>query len=169
MKALLYFFVSCTLFLTACAKTEVITFTTGEVNLVASGPLMEGSNTAQGEYQPALEQWLKSNGAKLSDVRDAKLVKASLMLPDSMNSSLLSEITLHLAAEKVDMQKTCVLNPVPESQTSLVLQIAQDQKNIADFLRQPNMTFVADINVKKDTMPDMHLKGMFEFQITINR
>lgn len=105
----------------------------------------------------------------MADVREAKLVKASLVLPDSMNSSLMSEITLHLAAEKADMQKVGVLNPVPEGQTGLVLQTAQEQKNISDFLRQPSMTFVADINLKKDTLPDLHLKGMFEFQITLNR
>jgi hypothetical protein len=130
---------------------------------------MEGSNTAQGEFKQALEAWLKSKGANMTDVTDAKLVKASLSLPDSMNSSLISEITLHLASEQVDMQKVGVLNPVPEGQTALSLQVAQHQKEIAAFLRQPAMTFVADINIKKDTMPDMHLKGIFEFQITINR
>lgn len=169
MKALLLLPFTCALILGACASSEVLSFTTGEVQLLASGPLMEGSNTAQGEYQPALEQWLQSKGASLADVREAKLVKASLVLPDSMNSSLMSEITLHLAAEKADMQKVGVLNPVPEGQTGLVLQTAQEQKNIADFLRQPSMTFVADINLKKDTLPDLHLKGMFEFQITLNR
>lgn len=169
MKDLLLLVVFFSLFLAACTHSEVVIFTTGEVDLVASGPLMEGSNTAQGEYQPALEQWLKSKDANLADLRDAKLVKASFVLPDSMNSSLISEITLHLAAENADMQKVGVLNPVPEGQTGIALQIAQDQKRIADFLRQPNMTFVADINIKKDTMPDMHLKGIFEFQITINR
>jgi hypothetical protein len=157
------------LLMASCAKKEILTFSTTEVDLTASGPLMEGSNTAQGEFQPALEAWLKSKGANMTDVTDAKLVKASLSLPDSMNSSLISEITLHLASEQVDMQKVGVLNPVPEGQTALSLQVAQDQKEIAAFLRQPAMTFVADINVKKDTMPDMHLKGIFEFQITVNR
>ena len=169
MKALLLFFFPCALILGACSSSEVLSFTTGEVPLLASGPLTEGSNTAQGEYQPALEQWLRSKGASMADVREAKLVKASLVLPDSMNSSLMSEITLHLAAEKADMQKVGVLNPVPEGQTGLVLQTAQEQKNISDFLRQPSMTFVADINLKNDTLPDLHLKGMFEFQITLNR
>jgi hypothetical protein len=169
MKALLPGIALFLLLLTACTQTEELTFTTGEVDLLASGPLMEGSNTAQGEFQPALEQWLKSKGANLADVADAKLLKASLSLPDSMNSSLISEITLHLAAEKADMQKVGVLNPVPEGQTALSLQVAQEQKEIAAFLRQPAMTFVADINVKKDTMPDLHLKGIFEFQITVNR
>ncbi|HAD13529.1 MAG TPA: hypothetical protein DCF33_13970 [Saprospirales bacterium] len=169
MKALLLNLIICCLLLASCAQKEELTFTTGEVNLLASGPLMEGSNTAQGEFQPALEQWLKSKGVNLADVADAKLLKASFSLPDSMNSSLISEITLHLAAEKADMQKVGVLNPVPEAQTDLTLQIAHDQKNIAEFLRQPAMTFVADINVKKDTTPDLHLKGIFEFQITVNR
>lgn len=169
MKVLPLFLLSCALFFVACGSSEVCSFTTEEVSMLASGPLMEGSNTAQGEYQPALEKWLQSKGASMADVREAKLVKASLVLPDSMNSSLISEITLHLAAEKADMQKVGVLNPVPEGQTGLVLQTAQEQKKIADFLRQPSMTFVADINVKKDTMPDLHLKGIFEFQITLNR
>jgi hypothetical protein len=105
----------------------------------------------------------------MADVREAKLVKASLILPDSMNSTLISEITLHLAAEKADMQKVGVLNPVPEGQTGLVLQTAQEQKNIADFLRQTSMAFVVDINVKKDTPSDLHLKGIFDFQITLKR
>lgn len=169
MKVLQSFLFFSALFFVACSSTEVLSFTTEEVSMLASGPLMEGSNTAQGEYQPALEKWLQSKGANMSDVREVRLVKASFMLPDSMNSSLMSEITLHLAAEKADMQKVGVLNPVPEGQTGLVLQTAQEQKKIADFLRQPSMTFVADINVKKDTLPDLHLKGIFEFQITLNR
>lgn len=169
MKALLLPLVSSIIFLTACTRHEEMSFTTGEVSMLASGPLMEGSNTAQGEFQPALEKWLQEKGASLADLKEAKLVKASLTLPDSMNSSLLSEITLHLAAEKADMQKVGVLNPVPEGQTALTLQMAQEQKHIADFLRQPSMTFVADINVKTDTMPDLPIKGIFEFQITINR
>lgn len=169
MKVLQFFLFSCALFFVACSSSEVLSFTTEEVSMLASGPLMEGSNTAQGEYQPALEQWLHSKGAKMADVREAKLVKASFVLQDSMNSSLMSEITLQLAAEKADMQKVGVLNPVPEGQTRLVLQTAQEQKKIADFLRQPSMTFVADINIKKDTLPDLHLKGIFEFQITLNR
>lgn len=169
MKALLFFFGFGVFFFAACTQQEALTFNTGEVNMLASGPLMEGSNTAQGEFKPALEQWLKEKGASLADVKEARLLKATLSLPDSMNSSLLSEITLHLAAEKADMQKVGVLNPVPEGQTTLALQVAQEQKNIADFLRQPAMTFVADVNVKTDTMPDLQVKGNFEFQITINR
>jgi len=169
MKVSLLNFALSLLLLASCAKKEVLTFNTNEVDLIASGPLTEGSNTAQGEFKPALEAWLRSKGANITDVTEAKLVKASLSLPDSMNSSLISEITLHLASEKVDMQKLGVLNPVPEGQTALSLQVAQDQKEIAGFLRQPAVTFVADINVKKDTMPDMHLKGIFEFQITVNR
>jgi hypothetical protein len=169
MKVLLFNLAICTLLFAACAQPETVTFSTGEVSLTASGPLMEGSNTAQGEYTPALEQFLKTKGATLADVTDATLTKATLMLPDSMNSSLISEITLQLAAEKADMQKVGVMNPVPEGQTTLELKTAQEQEKIADFLRQPNMTFVADINIKKDTTPDLNLKGMFEFQITIKK
>ncbi|HLP93279.1 MAG TPA: hypothetical protein VK168_04545 [Saprospiraceae bacterium] len=169
MKALLLNFILCCFLLASCAQKQELTFTTNAVNLLASGPLMEGSNTAQGEFRPELDQWLKSQGLSLSDVTNAKLVKASLILPDSLNSSLISEITLHLAAEKVDMQKVGVLNPVPEGQTQLSLQVAQDQQGVAAFLRQPSMTFVADVNVKKDTMPDLPMKGIFEFQLTVKR
>lgn len=133
MKALLFVFASGIFFLISCTQQEVLTFSTDEVSMLASGPLMEGSNTAKGEFQPALEQWLKEKGASLADVKEARLLKASLTLPDSMNSSLLSEITLHLAAEKADMQKVGVLNPVPEGQTALTLQVAQEQKTSLIF------------------------------------
>ena len=79
MKVLLLFLFPCALILAACSSSEVLSFTTGEVSMLASGPLMEGSNTAQGEYQPALEQWLQSKGASMADVREAKLVKASFI------------------------------------------------------------------------------------------
>jgi hypothetical protein len=89
------------------------------------------------------------------------------MLPDSMNSSLLSEITLQLAADQVDMQKVGVLNPVPEGQTKLTLNIAKEQEKIGKILQQADMTFVADVNIKKDTANSLPIKGIFEFKITI--
>ena len=168
MRVLLFLLLLPTLtFLSCSGESKVLVFTTPEITLQADGPLLEGSNTAQGNFKSTLADFLKTNGSSLDKVSDATLSAATLMLPDSMNSSLLSEITLQLAADQVDMQKVGVLNPVPEGQTKLTLNIAKEQEKIGKILQQPNMTFVADVNIKKDTANSLPIKGIFEFKITI--
>jgi hypothetical protein len=49
----------------------------------------------------------------------------------------------------------------------LTLNIAKEQEKIGKILQQANMTFVADVNIKKDTANSLPIKGIFEFKITI--
>jgi len=90
-------------------------------------------------------------------------------LPDSLNSDLVSEITLQLAADQVDMQKVAVLNPVPAGQTQLTLNVAQEQKKIAELLQQNKMLLVADVNLKKDLEADWQATAVLEFLLTIKK
>jgi len=90
-------------------------------------------------------------------------------LPDSLNSDLVSEITLQLAADQVDMQKVAVLNPVPAGQTQLTLSVAQEQKKIADLIQQNKMLLVADVNLKKDMDADWQATAVLEFLLTVKK
>jgi hypothetical protein len=166
MRVLLFF----SLFLLiACGKSKTVNFSIKDVELVASGPLTEGSNTAQGDYTSKLADFLKEHDATLEQVTAAQLTKATLMLPDSMNSDLFSEITLQMTAEAAAMQKVGVLNPVPGGKTTLDITVAQEQEKISNLLTQPKLTLVADVNLKKDTTPDLIIKGNFDFQLTIKQ
>jgi hypothetical protein len=168
MKVLLFFILLPTLFFLSCSsESKDLVFTTPEIILQADGPLLEGANTAQGNFKSTLAEFLKTTGTSLDKVSEATLIGVTLILPDSMNSSLLSEITLQLAADNVDMQKVGVLNPVPEGQTRLTLNIAKEQEKIGKILQQTDITFVADVNIKKDTASSLPIKGIFEFKITV--
>ena len=169
MKVLLLFSAVFFLF-TACSEPKTLVFKTGEINLLAAGPLFEGANTAQGlQAQAALLDFLKQHNASPDQIQSAKLTKALLVLPGVPNSSLLSEVTLQLAADKVDMQKVAVLNPVPAESSTLELQVAQAQDKIAQLLQEPSMTVVADVNLRQDTAQDLTLKAILEFQLTVNQ
>ena len=122
-------------FLSCSSESKDLVFTTPEIILQADGPRLEGANTAQGHVKSTLAEFLKTTGTSLDKVSEATLIGVTLILPDSMNSSLLSEITLQLAADNVDMQKVGVLNPVPEGQTRLTLNIAKEQEKIGKILQ----------------------------------
>ncbi len=169
MKALLPFYGLLLCFFFACTESQTITFKTAPIPLVASGPLFEGTNTAQGDFSPNIADYLKQQGLALSSLENATLQKVSLTLPDSLNSDLVGEITLQLAADQVDMQKVAVLNPVPAGQTQLTLNVAQEQKKIADLLRQNKMLLVADVNLKKDMEADWQATAVLEFLLTVKK
>jgi hypothetical protein len=155
--------------LSSCRESHTLTFRTQPIVLTASGPLFEGANTAQGQFNPALADFLKQQGFSIDNLDEALLTKASLVLSDSLNSDLISEVTLQLASDDVDMQKVGVLNPVPANQTQLDMSIAQEQQKIADLLRQNNVLVVADVNLRADTAVDWTAKGTLEFSITVKR
>lgn len=167
MQKILFFLLSTTIILSSCSKGRQINFTTDEITLTASGPIIEGANTATGDINLSLNDFLQKNGASIEELSDAKLVKATLSLPDSLSSDLMSEVTLQIAADAADMQKVAVINPVPEGQKSVELTVAQEQKGVEKILKQPKITFVADINAKKEIENDLVLKGKFEFILTV--
>ena len=169
MKALLPFCSFLLCFFSACTESQTITFKTAPIPLMASGPLFEGTNTAQGDFSPNIADYLKQQGLALSSLENATLQKVSLTLTDSLNSDLVGEITLQLAADQVDMQKVAVLNPVPAGQTLLTLNVAQEQKKIADLLRQNKMLLVADVNLKKDMESDWQATAVLEFLLTVKK
>lgn len=155
--------------LTACGESTQLHYTTPVVQLTASGPLTEGANTAQGEFSPDLTAFLAAKGFSITDIEHAALKSAQLTLPDSLDSDLLTEVTLQLAADQVDMQKVGVLNPVPANQTRLAFQVAQEQEEIGALLKQPKILLVADINIRQDTSTDWSAGAVLEFQLTLKK
>lgn len=169
MKVILSFCFVLLCFCFACTEPQTLTFKTPPIAMVASGPLFEGTNTAQGDFFPNIADYLKQQGLPLSSLENATLQMVSFALPDSLNSDIVGEITLQLAADQVDMQKVAVLNPVPAGQTQLTLSVAQEQKKIAALLKQNKMLLVADVNLKKDLEADWQATAVLEFLLTIKK
>ncbi|GAB4425592.1 MAG: hypothetical protein OHK0039_43320 [Bacteroidia bacterium] len=142
-------------------------FSTGEVALVAEGPLFEGSNTLMGNYTPALEAFLAGQDATLADIQAVTLVGAVLRPAADSVLANIGQITLSMVGDAVGMQEVAVLNPVPAGAQLLELQVAADQQAIAAFFQQPAFTFVADANLLQDQDASLELTGSFDFLITL--
>lgn len=150
---------------------EVLNFKPAVVTLTAEGPLFEGSNTAQGILmRDALDEVLAQSGHAGAQIASAR-VTAVRILADSDAATLenISAITLQLAAPGVDMQQVAVLNPVPEGQSSVTLQVAAEQEKIGKLLQQPALTLVADVNLRADTDDNLTLRCELEFEIKVKR
>lgn len=153
----------------SCGKVDTVEFKPAPVILTAEGPLFEGSNTAQGVLDGAeLEDFLRREGHADAALRSARLVAVRISTSnDTLTLDDIDGITLQLAAPQVDMQNVAVLNPVPTGQNSVDLRVAAEQEQIASLIRQPALTFVADINLKKDIEADVKVICALVFELDV--
>jgi hypothetical protein len=154
------------IFFAACTDVETHTFIIKDLKISAEGPLFEGSNTAIGNYEVDLSDFFSQHNFEAKNIRSARLNSATLSMSDTLLFDFIEEITLQIAGDKTDMQKLGVLNPVPEGKNTVELQIAEDQKKVESFFKEPMFMFVVDFNVKQDTFIDLNLIGNFEFNLS---
>ena len=64
--------------LASCGEPERLTYQSGPIPLVATGPLFEGTNTAQGTGSTGLEAFLGEHGHSLDQLQGARLVGATI-------------------------------------------------------------------------------------------
>lgn len=155
--------------LVGCGKSETLLYESGPIQLTAEGPLFEGTNTAQGSWQPGMGEFLKENGATLDQLREARVLSALLSTSDDAGFSGMRSASVMLASDASDMQQVAVLNPFPQEQDSAELTIAGEQKGLAGHLRQEQVTVVADLDIDMDSDEDRHVIGSFTIELTIKR
>ena len=169
MKYYIYTYFLLAIFLVSCGQVETYTFSTGDVEITATGPLFEGANTATGDYTIDLSVFLEEHGAEIGDISEAKLKSAQLTILDSLNFNFVDGISLLIAGDVADMQNVGVLNPVPDDQTQVNVQVAEEQSNIDAFFKESMMTYVIDFNITQDTFIDIRMIGNFEFDISLKQ
>lgn len=158
-----------TFVLAGCGKSETLLYESGPIQLSAEGPLFEGTNTAQGSWQPGMAEFLKENGATLDQLREARVLSVVLSASDDVGLRGIKSASVMLASEASDMQQVAVLNPFPQDQDSAELTIASEQKGLAGHLRQEQVTVVADLDIDADSDEDRHVIGSFTIELTIKR
>lgn len=176
MKKTLYFQVQFGLFFAllfvfggCVGETEVMKMTLKGVTLAAEGPLFSGSNTAQGIATPDLEGWLQSKNKTVQGVMDARLVSAVIYAEDSSSIQAISSMAMSFASDMLEMQSVGVLNPVPEGVSSVVVSVADKQKNTLAFLKQPVFTVLLDCDMPEDAEDNLLLSADLEFEITLKQ
>lgn len=163
MKKIMYLFAVVSLTaLASCGKTETKTITSASVEMIEEYP-MEGSNTLTGVWQVDLA------GINIDKVKEAKVTAIKVNMVEPASSDQLAEIIMQLAASGTDMQRVGILNPVPVSNSSLEMAVASKQNNLLDLLKQEEITFVADINLKEDLTAELSVTATIEFELEVKQ
>jgi len=157
------------LLMTSCKNNKKETLSYKDVQIMAEGPLFEGSNTIQGDLVtqlPALTQKLKID---TEDIVSIRLNSVNLSIDDTSNFNLFSSITLQFASEKTDMIEVALINPVPVDKQTIQLTVASEQENLLDLLKQDKFTIVADAILKEDSDKNINMKAHLDFELTYKK
>jgi len=158
-----------TVWLAACGSKETVVLESGPITLTAAGPLFEGSNTAQGEWKPDLEGFLKSHGARLDQLSSARVTAAALSSSTVGPMTGIRSVTMMLASDTLDMIQIAVLNPLPADTASTALTTATEQAGLEKHLKQAVVTVVADLDLDADSEQDRQLIGTLTIELQLDR
>ncbi|MEZ4758160.1 MAG: hypothetical protein R2817_15190 [Flavobacteriales bacterium] len=153
--------------LSACTDPEHLTFESGPIDLTAAGPLFEGSNTAQGEWNTGLEAYLTEQGHSIGDLREARLTSATIAGADSTGLQGIRSVSVQWMGGAQGMQQMAVRNPLPADSASVRLTVADEQPKLAELLAQGTVTVVADLDLDADSDADRHVIGSFTLELTV--
>ncbi|SMG46543.1 hypothetical protein SAMN05661096_03287 [Marivirga sericea] len=149
-------------FLISCSETEKKTITSTSVAMIEEYA-MEGSNTLTGVWEVDLA------GINIDNIESAKVTSIKMEMVEPEKSDILAEIIMQLAASGTNMQRVALLNPVPENSSSIDLSIAEEQENLVDLLKQKEVTFVADVNLKEDPKGTISITTVIEFELEVKQ
>lgn len=150
------------LLIMSCGKTETKTIVSSEIELLEEYP-MEGANTVTGIWKVNLGE------LDASKIKKARLTAIRFSTIEPASSDGMEEITVQLAASGAAMQKVAVLNPVPQGVSELSPGVASGQANLAELLKQGEITLVADINLAADLDAELRLQAIMEFEVEVKQ
>lgn len=155
------------LVLCSCQKQERLVHVSDPIELVASGPLFEGTNTAQAEWSHDLEAYLKEHGHTMKDLREARLTSATLSSTDSTGLHGIRSATVQWVGSGRPMLQMAVRNPIPQDSTTVLLTVATEQPDVAELLRTGPLTVVADLDIDADSDFDRRVIGRFTLEMIV--
>ena len=108
------------------------------IEIMAEGPLFEGSNTGQALIEAPLSDFLNENKLTNEQLNSAKVSEIVLTTDDSTNFDLFQSITLQIVSDQTDMIKLGLINPIEKNSQSLTLKIAEEQGNAPKVFSKPS-------------------------------
>jgi hypothetical protein len=163
MKKAIYFSsILVMFFLLSCGETETKNISSVNIEMSEEYP-MEGSNTVTGVWKVDLA------GINIDEIKNARVTSITVEMIEPTETTILAEIIMQLAASGASMQRVGVLNPVPENSTKFEMSIAEKQENLVDLLKQDEITFVADVNLKEEPTSGFSIKSKIEFELEVKQ
>lgn len=135
-------------------------YTLENVEFTVSGPVFEGSETAQ--YEVQLDEKL------LGKVGGASLKSVHVHAGDSAGLSMLGSVAFSMVGEKADMSGMAVLNPVPAGASEADLQVSTEA-DPSVYFKEGKFYLVMELGINQDLDQDVTLLGDFVFDLEIKK
>ena len=136
------------------------------IEIIAEGPLFEGSNTGQAQIEAPLSGFLVEHKLTNEQLTNAKVSEIVLTTDESSNFDLFQSITLQIVSDKTDMIKLGLINPIEKNSKSLTLKLAEEQEKLIEVLKQDNVYIIADAILTQDTDSNLKIKCKINFKIS---
>ncbi|MFZ9754547.1 MAG: hypothetical protein ACO3DK_00775 [Bacteroidia bacterium] len=135
-------------------------YTLDNVNFIVSGPIYEGSETAQ--YEIVLDESLRGK------VVGAKLKSARIHASDSAGLSMLGSVAFSMVGNKADMGGMAVLNPVPSGSSEADLSVSAEADPTVYF-EEGRFYLVMELGINQDWDADLSVLGDFVFDLEVKK
>jgi hypothetical protein len=128
-----------------------------QVTMVSEGPLYNGPNTATGIWKPDILGAGKVKSARFTAVR--------IIAADSSMDGLMENMVLQMAAPETEMKKIAFIKGAATGK-QISLQVAEEQKDLKDFFKGQEITFVTDYDFLPEELND-NLQFTLEFDVEL--
>jgi hypothetical protein len=143
-----------TAFLSSCGSTESIENKSISVEVIASGPLFEGSNTATGTYEVNLSELTGIPDFDVSNLKNVTIESAALKTSSDLITAGISQIGLSLTSKNADMQQVAFANEEQIIGNQATFKLATELKDLAKYFQDDKLTIVTDMILQDDVEED---------------
>ncbi|TVP46926.1 MAG: hypothetical protein EA341_13230 [Mongoliibacter sp.] len=138
---------------------------TPELDMVAEGPLFEGSNTATATWEFDLSSLLGDQGNKVSK---AKVTAIEIRLVPEEDLPSLEKMVFEVTSQSTSMTRVGLYNSELDSDEVMELSVAGKQENLASAFQDGRMTFVGDFDLLEEEYWDnVAFKVKVKFELGI--
>ena len=153
--------------LSACGSSDQTkTFQLENIEFLYSGPLFEGSNSAQYVAEIDLKKILGADYQEGVEINEAALKKALVQIVKPANFADISALVVSVASDNPDlqMQELAVINPIKSTVGKIKLK-PSPSVDATDYFAEKSMYLILDATFTKDVDANVALKGSFEFEL----
>ena len=149
------------------SQTQIVK--TPELELKASGPLYQGSNTATSTWKYNIEDiFTKVKGDV--EIKNARVTAIDVMPRQNIDYPDLGKMVVEMKSNNTKMTRIGLLNNAINTKKTNNLNVADVQEDLGETFADEEIIFVGDIDLKEDTYyHDLLFDLVVTFEIETNK
>lgn len=158
--------ISVLVFLLSCnVETETHIIKSPPLELTATGPLFQGSNTATTTWEYSLEGLLSKKTNEIVIV-DAKISTIKILPLDNVEYPNIGKIVMEVKPKNTRMSRIGLLDTNFDQKSTNSLSVAEIQEDFDEAFKDERLTFVADFDMKdEEYFDDLKFELVVTFEI----